>query len=97
MGWLWERKMAPSLPGALPGIPLRPIYGLGAALAGDNLSKNCIVSAGLESIGHTANPELWNYDVGKPTVISPAVDAENMLGFGIAMTAADAVLSKLGI
>lgn len=96
LGYLWERKVAPDLPGALP-IPFRPIYGCGAAAAGSSYADNCYRATVLEALAHSQRPDLWNYDESDPLTITKAVKGDNMAAFGAAMTLADAAFRKCGI
>lgn len=93
-GFIWEKIVAPDLPGALP-IPFRPIYGFGAALATDDLGKNCATALAAEQLVGKFRPDLWQYDEDNPLAINRSSRADYIAFFGIAMAAADAMFSKV--
>lgn len=84
-GWCWEKLYAPHLQGSIRGVPIRPIYGFGAALSTDNLADNMLISIAAEKLGN-ANTKHWKYDVADPLVLDEDIDPRNSVAFGIAMT-----------
>lgn len=93
-GFIWEKIVAPDLPGALP-LPFRPIYGFGAALATEDLGKNCATALAAEQLVGKFRPDLWQYDENDPLAINRSSRADYIAFFGIAMAAADAVFNKV--
>jgi hypothetical protein len=91
-GWIWERLSSPNLPGALKGIPFRPIYGFGAAVAQGSLSRNLILSMAFEQLAALkyGDGALWSYDVDDVLTFNHAVDPRNSVLFGLAMSVFDA-------
>lgn len=97
-GYIYERIKNPKLKGAFPGVPFRPIYGVGSCLASSDYSKNVAMSMALEQLGHTRNKrKLWAYPVDNVVCYSEAVDPRNNVLFGVAMSTADTIFKALGI
>jgi hypothetical protein len=96
LGFIWEKMVAPDLPGAIPA-PVRPIYGVGAVLATRDLKTNCQKALAAELVAHKMNPSLWNYDTEHPLTVNQAVRADYNLAFGSAMTLANALFEKMGL
>lgn len=82
-GWIIEQMVAPDLPGAFPGLPLRPIYGVGLLLASQNYLYNLILVIVLEQVVGMET-DLWHYE----GALTPYIRLEYSLVFAAVMTAA---------
>lgn len=83
-GYLWESVYAPHLKGTLPGVPFRPIYGVGAAIASKDFDRNFILSICAEQLGNKNH--AWHYDTTNPLAVNENVKLPNNVLFGVAMT-----------